>query len=183
MLPITVKETELFDEEKEEFLPLVKETTLHLEHSLISLQKWEAIWKKPFLEKTNKTNEEMLSYVECMTLNSQNVDPLVYKALTPKQLDEIFKYVAEDRTATKVYDSRKSKSQKQSTITAEIIYYDMIALQIPPEYRKWHLSQLLALIQVCNTKNDPDNKMSKSQILKQNAELNAMRRKALNSKG
>lgn len=180
MLSIKVEETDLFNELTEEFI-YVKPITLNLEHSLISLQKWEAKWKKPFLS-TKRTAEEMLDYVKCMTMNP-SVDENVYLALTSSQIDSIADYINDEKTATTFYSSEKHKGNKREIITAEIIYYDMIALNIPPEYRKWHLNQLLTLIHVCSIKSDPNNKMSKTQTAIQNSKLNKMRRKALNSKG
>ena len=180
MLQITIPATELWDEQKQEFVNL-KEQTLQLEHSLVSLKKWESKWHKPFLSKDKKTDEEVLDYVKCMTI-TQNVDPMTYKYLTPDNVKQIEEYIQNPMTAT-VFSEDKNGKNNREIITAEIIYYWMVALQIPPEYQKWHLNQLLTLIRVCNIKNAPPKKRSKKDIMSQNAALNAARRKRLNSKG
>jgi len=183
MLPIKIKETELFDEKNSSFIK-IKEQVLHLEHSLISLQKWESKWKKPFLSTMkNRTEEEALDYIKCMTINPNVIDENVYKALTANDLKEISRYINDPFTATTFSDGGQNPSEKKEIITAEIIYYDMIAMNIPQEYRKWHLNQLLTLIQVCSIKSQTPKKMSKNQIARENAARNAARRKALNSKG
>lgn len=180
MLRITIPKNELWDEEKQEFEP-VKEQTLQLEHSLISLANWESKWCKPFLSNEDKTSEETIDYVRCMTL-TQNVDPNVYKCLTNKNIEEVNKYISSPMTATWFSDNKSNKSNHEQ-ITAEIIYYQMIALNIPFECQKWHLNRLLTLIRVCAIKNQPEKKMSKHDIMSRNAALNAARRKQLNSKG
>lgn len=180
MLQITIPATEQWDERKQEFVT-VKEQTLQLEHSLVSLSKWESKWCKPFLSKNDKTNEETIDYIRCMTL-TKNVDPDVYYCLTQENVKQIHDYIEAPMTATTF-----SKDQKRSTsreiITSELIYYWMIALTIPPEYEKWHLNRLLTLINVCNIKNAPPKKRSTRDIMSRNAALNAARRKQLNSKG
>lgn len=182
MLQIIVPETELFDETTETFIH-VNETHLKLEHSLLSISKWESKWCKPFLG-TNKTdrrtNKEMLDYIKCMTLNS-NVSKNVYSALTQENLTAINKYINHPMTASSVTDTSKKK-HKQEIITSELIYYWMVAYQIPFECEKWHINRLLMLIKICNAKNNPS-KMSKREIFAQNRALNAARRKALHTKG
>ena len=180
MLQITVPAVELYDEKNEEFI-YAKERTLQLEHSLVSLSKWESKWCKPFISKTNKTDEEVKDYVKCMTI-TQNVEPDVYDRLTPSNYDEIEKYINAPMTATTFKEGRGGK-KNTGIITNEIIYFWMVSLNIPKECEKWHLNRLLTLIRVCNEKNAPSKKMSKSDIMKQNAALNAARRQKLNSKG
>lgn len=180
MIKIVVPPAELFDQNTQMFIS-TKETTLQLEHSLVSVAKWEARWRKPFLGKERKTTESYLDYIRCMTI-TQNVDPNIYYALTQENLLEIQKYIDEPMTATWFSDQYKNKSGKR-VITAEVIYYWMIALQIPFECQKWHLNRLLTLIQVCNIENQPKKKMGKKAILQSNNSVNAARRKALNSKG
>ena len=180
MLQITVPGIELYDEKNECFIYL-KERTLQLEHSLVSLSKWESKWCKPFISKTNKTDEEVVDYVKCMTI-TQNVEPDVYSRLTRDNYDEIEKYINASMTATTFKEGRGGK-KSGGIITAEIIYYWMISLGISKEYEKWHLNRLLTLIRVCNEKNAPSKKMSKSEIMRNNAALNAARRQKLNSKG
>lgn len=180
MLQITVPGVELYDEKNNEFIYL-KERTLQLEHSLVSISKWESKWCKPFISKTDKTEEEIADYVKCMTI-TQNVDPDIYQRLTKSNYDEIEKYINAPMTATTFREGRGGK-KNNGIITAEIIYYWMIALTIPKDYEKWHFNRLLTLIRVCNEKNAPSKKMSKSEIMKNNAALNAARRQQFNSKG
>lgn len=180
MLQITIPAAEYYDEAKQEFI-YKKEQTLQLEHSLVSLAKWESKWKKAFLSNRDKTYEETLDYIKCMTI-TQNVNPEVYYRLTNKNLQQINDYISDPMTAT--YFSEDSTSKKsRETVTAELVYYWMITLNIPPEYQKWHLNRLLALIRVCEMKNSPPKKMSKREIMNRNAALNAARRKRLNTRG
>ena len=180
MLRITVPAVEQWDESKQEFI-YTKEQTLQLEHSLVSLSKWESKWCKASLSNANKTHEETLDYIRCMTL-TQNVNPDVYNGLTSEHIEQINQYIEAPMTATYFSDDKKSKGSRE-VVTAELIYYWMIALNIPFECQKWHLNRLLTLIRVCNVKNAPPKKMSKSEITRRNAALNASRRKQLNTKG
>lgn len=172
MLEIVVKGVECYDEAKDEFIS-TKDTTLCLEHSLLSLAKWESKWHKPFLNNDNKTQEEILDYVRCMTI-TRNVDPSVYAAMTINQIEQVKAYIEDPMTATWFNDKNQPK-RRQKAITAEIIYYWMVALQIPFECEKWHLNRLLTLVRVCNIENAPKKKMKKGDIYKQNAALNAER--------
>ena len=180
MLTITIPERELWDEEREELVS-VKEQTLQLEHSLVSLSKWESKWKKPFLTKEDKTPEETIDYIRCMTL-TPNVKPEVYKCLTHDNITKINNYISDPMTATTINMHGLSKGGKE-IVTSELVYYWMVALNIPFECQKWHLNRLITLIQVCNVKNTPPKKMSKRDIMSRNAALNAARRKKYNSKG
>jgi hypothetical protein len=181
MLQITVPGRELYDEEKEEFVT-EREQVLQLEHSLVSLHKWESKWCKAFLGKTEKTDEEMLDYIRCMTM-TQNVKPEVYDRLTEDNIKQVYEYINAPMTATYFSEDVKKGKNNRETVTAELIYWWMITLNIPFECRKWHLNSLLTLVQVCNIKNSPPKKRSKRDILRSNAELNAARRKQLNTKG
>jgi hypothetical protein len=154
---------------------------LQLEHSLVSLSKWESNWNKPFLAKEEKTHEETIDYIKCMTI-TQNVDDIVYEYIPNPILDRISNYIKANMTATKF--SNQEKTINRETITAEIIYYWMIALNIPFDpCQKWHLDRLLTLINVCNIKNSPPKKMSRKEEASRRANLNAARKQALNSKG
>ena len=181
MLQITVPiSPEGWDEERQEFVdPQVK--TLQLEHSLVSISKWESKWHKAFLSKKDKTEEEIFDYIKCMTL-TQNVDPSVYDHLTVDNVNQIKAYIEDPMTATVINTNASDKSNKE-TVTSELIYYWMIALNIPSEYQKWHINRLLKLIEVCNVKNSPPKKRSKSDIMRSNAALNAARRKQLGTRG
>ena len=180
MLRITIPAVEQWDEAKQEFIS-TKEQTLSLEHSLVSLSKWESKWCKAFLTKQEKTFEETLDYIKFMTL-TQNVDPEVYKYLTNGHIDEVNRYIEAPMTATYFSEDKNGKTSREQ-ITAELIYYWMISLNIPFECQKWHLNRLLTLIKVCNIKNTPPKKRSKKEIMSRNAALNAARRKQLNTKG
>lgn len=180
MLQITVPGREQWDELNQEFV-CSKEQTLQLEHSLVSLSKWESKWNKPFLTNQPKTHEETIDYVRCMTL-TQNVKPEVYRNLTSENLEEIYKYIDSPMTATTFSDTGGKKANREVT-TSELIYYWMVALEIPFECQKWHLNRLITLIRVCNVKNQPPKKQSSRSTLNQYAALNAARRKKLNSRG
>ena len=180
MLSITIPAIEQWDEINCEFINS-KEQTLQLEHSLVSLSKWESKWCKPFFSKQAKTYEETLDYIKCMTL-TQNVKPETYNRLTTANIEQINNYIEAPMTATTFSEDRSSKANKEQ-ITSELIYYWMIALNIPVEFQKWHINRLLTLIRVCNIKNQPPKKMSKRDVMSRNAALNAARRKQLNSRG
>lgn len=171
---------ERYDEANNCFLPPTKEQPIALEHSLISLSKWEAKWHKPFLGHEPQTPEEFLDYVRFMTL-TQNVDPDAYLALTPALLKEISAYINESQTAT-TFPEKKGPFNRE-IITAEIIYYWMVYYGIPFECQKWHLSRLLTLINVCNSKSTPPKKMSQREVMADNRALNAARRKKLKTRG
>lgn len=181
MLRIIVPATEQWDAAKEEFVYPNREQILELEHSLVSLSKWESKWCKPFIDTKDKTFEENLDYIRCMTLN-KNVDPTVYTRLTTDNVREINEYIESPMTAT-WFNENKKPGGKKEVLTAEIIYYLMIAHRIPFECQKWHLNRLLTLIRVCNLKNEPPKKMSKAETMRSNAALNAARRKKYNTKG
>lgn len=180
MLEITIPAIELYDEANEEFINL-KEQTLRLEHSLVSLSKWESKWCKPFLTKDEKTREETIDYIKCMTI-TQNVDPDVYNRITNEHIQQVSKYIEAPMTATTFNEPKKGGSNREQ-ITAELVYYWMIALNIPFECQKWHLNRLLTLVRVCNIKNQPPKKMSKRDIMSRNSQLNAARKKQMNTKG
>ena len=181
MLRITVPiSPEEWDEEKQEFVE-PKVQILQLEHSLVSLSKWESKWCKPFLSSKEKTSEETMDYIKCMTI-TQNVDPDVYNHLTAKNIEEINNYIYAPMTATTFSDDKNGKANRE-IITSELVYYWMVALQIPFECQKWHLNRLITLIRICNIKNNPPKKRSKREIMTRNAALNAARKKQLNTKG
>ena len=179
MLLLTIPAAELFDDRTEEFIKTL-EYKLQMEHSLVSLSKWESKWGKPFLTKEPKTAAETIDYIKCMTI-TQNVNSKVYNSLTTENIEQINKYIDEPMTATTFHEVNNTRSRE--IITSELIYYWMFSLNIPMECQKWHLNRLLTLIRVCNIKNAPPKKMSRSDIMSRNAALNAARRKKLNSKG
>ena len=183
MLTITIPGEEFYNEETNEF-SYENPVTLQMEHSLISISKWEAKWHRAFLAKKERNAEETLDYFKCMTINK--VDPKVYKRLSQENVEEILNYINEPMTATYMGSSKfgpGGEARARDTTTAELLYYYMIALGIPFECEKWHLNRLLTLIEVCNRKNSPDKKMSKKQIADQNRALNALRRKKFGTRG
>lgn len=181
MLTIVVRGVEGWDEQKEEFVPASPPVSLNLEHSLLSLSRWESKWEKPFLSKEQKTMEETIDYIRCMTLNS-NVPADVYNRLSSQNFRDVNAYIDAKRSATTIREEQKGYRSTE-IVTSELIYYWMVALQIPFECQKWHLNRLLMLIRVCNVKNQPPKKQSQRNILKQNAALNAARRRRAHSKG
>lgn len=181
MLRFLIPSVDLYDEENNEFFE-TKEQVLQLEHSLVSLSKWESRWCKPFLSKEPKTFEESIDYVRCMTMN-QHVDQKLYNLITPDMLNVINDYIAAPMTATTINNLGGPGPQSREIVTAEIIYYWMISFNIPFECQKWHLNRLLMLVNVCNIRNQPPKKMSKRETMSRNSALNAARRQALQSKG
>lgn len=179
MLTITIPSEESFDDVAQEFVT-TPEVVLELEHSLFSLSKWESFWEKPFLGKGDKTTEETIGYIIAMTL-TPNVPREVYDRLTNENLLQVNDYINAKMTATWFAD-RPSKNTGE-VITAEIVYYWMISMNIPFECEKWHFTRLLTLIQVCNEKNKPAKKESKASIAQRNRMLNAQRRAQLKTSG
>ena len=180
MLTITIPARELYNDQTGEFIT-TKKQTLQLEHSLVSLSKWESKWCKPFLSKEQKTLEETIDYIKCMTI-TQNVDPDVYNYLSKANVEAINNYIEAPMTAT-TFRENINNSRSGEITTSELIYYWMISFNIPMECQKWHLNRLLTLIRVCNVKNAPAKKMGRRDITSQYASLNAARRKQFNSKG
>ncbi len=184
MLTIHVPAGELYDDATETFSE-TKPCELVLEHSLISLSKWEKFYKKPFLKEGNKTSEEQLQYIKFMTI-TKNVSDLVYFSLSKENMDLISNYIDDPMTATTFHEYNRPgmKAKKRDVLTAEIIYWQMIALGIPWECQKWHLNSLLALIRVCNIKNNPKaGKMNQVDLAKQMSEINEARKAQLKTKG
>lgn len=188
MLEIIIPEKHIrvFNEIKEEFEYIdVNETKLELEHSLVSVAKWEQKWRKAFLGEDEKTYEEIMDYIRCMTLNGP-ISQVVYKNISPDLLNQIIDYIKDPMTATTI----TSMSSMDNTlgvnikrVTAEIIYYWMISLNIPFECQHWHLNTLLMLIRVINVKNGKQTKVPKKDAARERARLNAQRRAMYNSKG
>lgn len=179
MLQVAIPENELFDERTSEFIH-IKKQTIQMEHSLVSISKWEAKWHKPFLVKTPKTPEETVDYFRCMTL-TQNVDPNVYRYLPAPIVKQINDYMADSMTATQISGQKAGGSRE--ILTAEVIYYYMIENGIPFECQKWHINRLLMLIRVCNKANSPAKKRSKHEQMAYNRALNESRKKRFGTKG
>lgn len=188
MLKIKIPKQDLWNEENEKFIHIDKEITINLEHSLISISKWEQIWKKPFLTKDQLTQEQTLSYIKCMCLNNIE-DDKYYKALTPDNIKTINEYLQDPMTAT-FFNEQEKKKEKNRIITNELIYYWMISYNIPKECEKWHINRLLTLIKVCGAELEAQEKRSKGKSkplskseLSNRSKINAQRRALLNSRG
>lgn len=175
MLEIEVALDENFDETTNEFV-VAKSVKVRLEHSLVSLSKWEAVWEEAFLGKSKKTTEQTVSYIEMMLLD--DIPPEVFRELVKHHIEEIQTYLTASMTATKLPKSEK-KSASRETVTAELIYYWMSRLNIPIQFENWHLNRLFTLIQVFNIKDTPPKKMSAQDRLR----LNNARRAQLNTRG
>jgi hypothetical protein len=183
MLEILVKKQELFNNDTNKFINISKDTTICLEHSLVSISKWESKWHKPFLSKEKKTNEEIIDYIKCMTI-TQNIPNEVYSCLSNENFIEVNSYIENSMTATTFYSFGKCKKLSSEVITSELIYYWMVSNNIPFECQKWHLNRLLTLIRICNNKNSAsNNKMPKKDVAREYAAINAARKAKFNTKG
>lgn len=176
MLEIAVVVEEMYDEEKRRFLPSSTHT-VRLEHSLISLSKWESIWEEPFLGKKSKTPEQTLSYIKQMVVEGE-LPSAVFLHLCQNHLSQIEKYIESPQTATKIYVDPKAPASRE-IVTSELIYYWMFSLKIPFECERWHLNRLLTLIRVFNVKNSPKSKMSAAE----RRQLNRQRLAKYNTRG
>ena len=180
MLEINVPKIELLDEST---IPNriidIKPQFLQLEHSLVSISKWESRWCKAFIN-TEKTREETIDYIRCMTINKKNVDPDIYEYIPNNIADEIHRYINAPMTATVISDNGKG-GKKQ--ITSERIYYWMLSFKIPVEFEKWHLNRLMTLIALCVEENEPKKELSTKEVMEQNRRINAMRKKKYNTRG
>ena len=186
MLKIDEVIEERLDESTNEIIPEIK-VSLTLEHSLLSISKWESKWHKPFLDDKQKEPEELRDYVRCMCI-TQNVDESIFEQLPDSVIKKVYDYIQDPYSATTFHDYRKGGKKgpgHEEIITSELIYYWMVAYQIPFSCEKWHLTRLLNLVKICNIKNEDPKKseMSRREILERNAKLNMERRAKLHSKG
>ena len=179
-IKIRIPQQELFNEETNEFFT-VKETNLILEHSLVSISKWESKWHIPYLSNNEKTPEQVIDYLRCMTI-TQNVNPEIYNYIPMDEAIRIKEYIEDPMTATTI-TKQEGKGRSRKVLTSELIYFYMFSYNIPVDMEKWHLNRLLMLIDVFNEENKPKKKMSKQQVMSRNASLNAARRAQLNSLG
>jgi len=175
MLTIHIPEKELFNEQDNSFTT-IKATDVHLEHSLISLSKWESKWKKPYLDNKELTQKEIFDYFKCMIID-KNVDPEILNVIDIDAIQQILDYIKDPHSATTVTDRRPGRSRRNETVTSELIYYWMIYYNIPHEYEKWHLNRLMMLIRVCGVKGGTANQqMDLNAIYAQNNAIRAKRR-------
>lgn len=171
---------EVYDPRSQEFI-YIKPQTILLEHSLLSISKWESFWKKSFVE-TKLNREELYDYIRCMTI-TQNVDDRLYMFLTEKDYNNILDYIKDPMTATTITDRRPGRPGKKEIVTSELVYYWMISYGIPvEECQKWHFNRLMTLIRICSVKENPS-KMSKKDIYSMNRAENAARRAKSHSRG
>lgn len=187
MLILKLEGEEDWDEVQEKFV-YSDQAEIKLEHSLVSINKWESKYHVPFLGREHeKTPEEFIDYIRFMSLSKNITDDIIRRIITSKEhLESIKAYMDDPMTATTFSKRQQAQArinQGGEYITAELIYYWMVALQIPFECEKWHINKLLTLIQVCNLKNAPPKKMSQSEIHAQNKALNAARRAKYHTKG
>lgn len=183
MISITIPKSEVFDNDNQIFRRVNKDTTIQLEHSLISLQKWEAKWHVPFLDTRDKTVEQTIDYIRCMCLTS-NVKDDVFYCIPKKEMTRIAAYIDDPMTASTVtHRGQGTPKTRRKRITAEVIYYWMISLNIPSEYKKWHLNQLLMLIQVINAENAPKTKRKKHEVMAEYRAINEENKRKFNTKG
>jgi len=180
MLKITIPETELFDESTQKFIN-VEAVELEMEHSLFSMSKWESEFRKPFLSSEAKTHDEVLAYAYHM-ISTPGISRGVLAYLSDDNMAEINKYLEEKHTATTFGDMPKQKGAGE-VITSELVYYWLVAFQIPFEVEHWNLDRLFALVRICNVKNNPPKKMSKHEIARRNRDLNEQRKAKLGTSG
>lgn len=176
MLVIDVVTAESYDETTEKFVDS-ESVRLELEHSLVSLSKWEAIWEKPFLSNKQRTDEETISYIKAMVVGPEPSSAVFYKLLTD-HIDQIMEYVAAKNTGT-ILPEQKGDSGRRETITAEMIYYWMSKLNISMDCQHWHLNRLFAYLRLHALKESPKRKMT----LEERRALNRQRQKDWNTTG
>lgn len=186
MLSITLPDVELFDESTNTFTQLNGQTIM-LEHSLVSISKWESTWKEPFLSDSAKTRAQTVDYIKCMTI-TQNVNPLLYKNLSDEIIKKVQTYMNDPMTATWFNKQENKQHSRGRAVTSELIYYWMIESGIPMECQKWHLNRLMTLIQVCNEERkaaDPNNhkKMNPRDLARSRSSLNAQRKARMHTRG
>jgi hypothetical protein len=179
MLRLKVTTEEGFNETSSEFVSS-DYTILELEHSLVSVSKWESKWEIPFLSTDSKSDAQTLDYVRMMFSGDEFPEHLIL-VLTTEHYQQINDYINAKMTAT--WFSEQQNAQSREIITAELIYYWMIALGIPFECQSWHLNRLLTLIKVCNIKNAPKKKLTSADAARRNREINQQRRDQMGSKG
>jgi len=180
MLRILVSGEEIYNEETQEFTT-INGTMIEMEHSLLSLSKWEAKFQKPFLDQAEKTSEEVLNYIYMMIL-TEDISEDILIHLSNENIEQIKNYIDSSQSATTFYDTQQRPGKKE-TITSELVYYWMLSFNIPFECESWHLNRLFSLIRICGIKNSSDNKMSRKETAAYNKALNEQRRAQLGTSG
>lgn len=180
MLTIRVGAVDVFDETADKF-DTQGGFELQLEHSLVSLSKWESEFEKPFLGKDAKTSEETLAYIRFMVL-TPNPPGDFLQSLSKENLEAIHTYIDRKMTAT-WFSDQPGAPRSREVITSELVYYWMTVFNIPFECETWHLNRLFTLIRICNIKQAKPKKMSRSEIAARNRELNAQRKAQLGTRG
>ena len=183
-MPLTLKITEEYwDSEKQEFV-YPELGTLVLEHSLISISKWEGKWHKAYLEESvKKTNEETLDYIRCMSIKGEPSDA-VLSGLTKEDVDKIINYINDPMTAT-TFKKEPGKTNNNITnfVTSELIYAKMVMYGVPVEFEKWHLNRLLTLIKVLDEQNKEPKKHSERELISNYAKIREANRARFKAKG
>lgn len=179
MLHIKIKTGEVFNEETQTFIDVI--ANVYMEHSLLTVSKWEEQFEKPFLGSSEKTSEENWAYLEIMCLDEDSRSNL--SLFTQKEVNLVQEYIAAKRSATFFNEFRNNEPRSREIITSELIYYWMFSLRIPKECEEWHLNRLMTLIRVFEVKESKQKKISKREIAARNKALNAQRRQQLNTRG
>ena len=164
---IYIPAQDLWDESRGEFIS-IKEHKLTLEHSLVSLTKYESNWHTPFLSPEEKTQEQVMDYIRCMVMGDDYDDNFIY-ALTPQDLKKIETYIATDQTASTIPEEKNNTEPKSNELmTSELIYYYLGQIQcLTPTIENWHLSRTLTLIRIASWKQKPEKELNKKEALAQ----------------
>lgn len=177
MLKLLIDSFDVWDDNSQEFITYDKKT-ICLEHSLLSVSKWESIYKKPFLNESEKSPQEVIDYFKCMLIDES--DSVYLNNISDKDVQKIQEYIEDPMTASWVSGDT---SRDRSVITSELIYYWMVSAQIPFETERWHLNRLLMLIRIFGEKTNPSRKKSRAQIIEEQRRLNNERRAKLGTNG
>lgn len=184
MLKIHIPAGEVWNSQ-EEIFETCKGYDLVLEHSLISISKWESKWHKAYLGPQEKTKEEIFDYIRCMIV-TPGIPDNITKFITESNLREITDYMRNPMTATvfNSFEDNKPQAPSKDTMTSEYIYFLLSSYRIPfRDVEKWHLNRLLTLIRICSIKNEPPKKSNPKHLAKSRSSLNAARRARSGSKG
>lgn len=185
MITIHIPQSEIWDDGNNEFI-YIEEQTIDMEHSLVSITKWEAKHHKVFLEENKKTPEEMMDYVRCMCINPLKNERDIL-GISKKDIEKITNYIEDPMIPFKLKSkddgNTYGRKKNKDPMCGIMIYYYMVSCQIPFECQHWHINQLLALIQIYSMKENPGNPLKGSKLANRNTTLNAMRKARLGSKG